>query len=820
MPVRDQGEQCKACWAFAATAAIESKLLIAAGLDAASSALDLSEQQLIDCASKEQGYISIGCKGGDLLDPFLYASRSGKNALEGWLTNETAYPYTAATGTLRAAVLKQPVVLGFYMGDSLFDAYAGEVWRAVECPGYPVDATPNYEEVLLDHALLVVGFNMTASPPYWEGSYGTCGMYGVVLAPTNASYMSPDAVARKSRASRTFLTPLYNNLPLDRCVEFTSNPWTETKACGYPAEPGLVTFTSPRHAGLPVDHCRAWSISCNEAAATAYCRLQGLSDAVDIGGNEPSPVGKTSYMDVRTFAQAHTALPLVPSPAVHQARRRLSTLMPTWECASNCKAFSYITCGRAAGFAACDVSRRLFGYELTGGSSVAGPLAAASHFDCCAFCSASSECTGWTWEAVGSSGSCYLKSGSWTEAATRRNSMVSGNWAPQGMPAVLATENIVSFAHCSAGQVITGISNPFFGAGTTNASTSFAVITGICVGKPGCAVRASNDLFGDPKPGQAKSLSFSLSCGLPSPPPPPPAPTTAVRFAWPLAHGRPVDNCWGYADDFVASECGGFVAHRWCLHRGFASAAFYEDDVDAPGGVTRFERYSPGEGCSGDCNAFRSIACAGTGYATCSITRRLFGIDLVGGDVLAGPLTATTFMDCCATCSANGSCTGWTWVPDFHSGNIIDPLYGASLADSANVSSVVSSLCVGESGCTVRARSDLFGDPSPTQLKRLSFAYTCAAAVYPEAPIRYSRASQESSFCVMPEGGASAPGTKAVVSQGGCGHKYVMLPHGAIRHQASGLCLQPPGGTVTPTNGTLLVHDTSCADVAATKFDT
>ena len=79
-----------------------------------------------------------------------------------------------------------------------------------------------------------------------------------------------------------------------------------------------------------------------------------------------------------------------------------------------------------------------------------------------------------TWEAVGSSGSCYLKSGSWTEAATRRNSMVSGNWAPQGMPAVLATENIVSFAHCSAGQVITGISNPFFGAGTTNASTSFA----------------------------------------------------------------------------------------------------------------------------------------------------------------------------------------------------------------------------------------------------------------------------------------------------------------------------------------------------------
>mgnify|MGYP001810429054 CR=1 FL=1 len=43
---RSYPPQCKACWAFAATAAIESKLLIAAGLDAASSALDLSEQQV------------------------------------------------------------------------------------------------------------------------------------------------------------------------------------------------------------------------------------------------------------------------------------------------------------------------------------------------------------------------------------------------------------------------------------------------------------------------------------------------------------------------------------------------------------------------------------------------------------------------------------------------------------------------------------------------------------------------------------------------------------------------------------------------------
>ena len=98
-------------------------------------------------------------------------------------------------------------------------------------------------------------------------------------------------------------------------------------------------------------------------------------------------------------------------------------------------------------------------------------------------------------------------------------------------------------------------------------------LPGVCAGLADAACAGMPSAFCLP----AATLCWSsppCRCGLPSPPPPPPAPTTAVRFAWPLAHGRPVDNCWGYADDFVASECGGFVAHRWCLHRGFASGVW------------------------------------------------------------------------------------------------------------------------------------------------------------------------------------------------------------------------------------------------------
>jgi C1A family cysteine protease len=61
-PVRDQGE-CGSCWAFAATAVVESALLLS-GAPVAAKNLSLSSQELVDCATPALGYFGFGCRGG------------------------------------------------------------------------------------------------------------------------------------------------------------------------------------------------------------------------------------------------------------------------------------------------------------------------------------------------------------------------------------------------------------------------------------------------------------------------------------------------------------------------------------------------------------------------------------------------------------------------------------------------------------------------------------------------------------------------------------------------------------------------------------
>jgi len=78
-PVKNQG-QCGSCWAFSATAAHESALLIAG-----QGQVSLSEQQLVDCS---RNYGNMGCNGGWMDQAFGYARDFG-------LTTTASYPYVA-----------------------------------------------------------------------------------------------------------------------------------------------------------------------------------------------------------------------------------------------------------------------------------------------------------------------------------------------------------------------------------------------------------------------------------------------------------------------------------------------------------------------------------------------------------------------------------------------------------------------------------------------------------------------------------------------------------------------------------------------------
>jgi cathepsin L len=82
-PIRNQG-QCGSCWAFAATAAHETYQVQSRHQP---NTINLSEQQLVDCATAEP-YGNAGCNGGYGVRALEYIKDFGQ-------TTESAYPYKA-----------------------------------------------------------------------------------------------------------------------------------------------------------------------------------------------------------------------------------------------------------------------------------------------------------------------------------------------------------------------------------------------------------------------------------------------------------------------------------------------------------------------------------------------------------------------------------------------------------------------------------------------------------------------------------------------------------------------------------------------------
>jgi KDEL-tailed cysteine endopeptidase len=175
--VKDQG-QCGSCWSFSSTTTAESAWAIAGG-----QLIDLSEQQLVDCATGIS-YGSHGCSGGQMSGAFKYLIQNGQCALN-------AYPYVSGTtqvgGTcqkcdpvtrfstcyeitandqvaLTSAIVQQPVSIAIEADTKYFQLYSS---------GILTDAAKCGQN--LDHGVAIVGYGDDNGQKYYtvKNSWGT-----------------------------------------------------------------------------------------------------------------------------------------------------------------------------------------------------------------------------------------------------------------------------------------------------------------------------------------------------------------------------------------------------------------------------------------------------------------------------------------------------------------------------------------------------------------------------------------------------------------------------------------------------------------------
>lgn len=101
-------------------------------------------------------------------------------------------------------------------------------------------------------------------------------------------------------------------------------------------------------------------------------------------------------------------------------------------------------------------------------------------------------------------------------------------------------------------------------------------------------------------------------CAALGPPAPPPPPMPTMRFDSPKVHDASLAWCWGFGPEYDGSQCGDYVALRFCQLQRYTAVASVQGPVTAPG-ITRFQHYHPFIQCSATtCKTFDSITCIGS----------------------------------------------------------------------------------------------------------------------------------------------------------------------------------------------------------------
>eukprot|EP00310_Coccolithus_braarudii_P024864 CAMPEP_0183358020 /NCGR_PEP_ID=MMETSP0164_2-20130417/47993_1 /TAXON_ID=221442 /ORGANISM="Coccolithus pelagicus ssp braarudi, Strain PLY182g" /LENGTH=379 /DNA_ID=CAMNT_0025531813 /DNA_START=51 /DNA_END=1190 /DNA_ORIENTATION=+ len=256
-PIKNQG-QCGSCWAFSATEAIESQMILGTGGKFSSA---LSPQQITSCSPNSGNYSCLGCNGGFTEGAYQYLETVAGLANAFYIPYEQSLDFSSTTkecptvkvenianteyeelqgayaavsgyhypvppctsgactnqdlGALAAALETTPVSI--CVNAEQWNDYTGGVMTSAACG--PMGA--EYQ----DHCVMATGFNSTAPTPYWivrnswastwgENGYiylemaeNTCGLADDVTIPNvklnlNAQEMAEAAVARESMYRR------------------------------------------------------------------------------------------------------------------------------------------------------------------------------------------------------------------------------------------------------------------------------------------------------------------------------------------------------------------------------------------------------------------------------------------------------------------------------------------------------------------------------------------------------------------------------------------------------------------------------------------